>query len=114
MRDNKSILLALLAAGLVITWGYHLYDKSQYSNHPKEVFVKDNEWFTEYIKVEGKRVIVKINDKTVVDYTEPDNVQRPAGDEGHVISGGTFALQGHDPNSKVYFKDILVRSLDNQ
>ena len=79
----------------------------------KEVFVKDNEWFTEYIKVEGKRVIVKINDKTVVDYTEPDNVQRTAGDEGRVISGGTFALQGHDPKSKVYFKDILVRSLDN-
>ena len=24
----------------------------------KEVFVKDNEWFTQYIKVEGKRVIV--------------------------------------------------------
>src|SRR6187402_1105101 len=41
MRDNKSILLALLAAGLVITWSYHLYDKSQYSNQAKEVFVKD-------------------------------------------------------------------------
>ena len=78
----------------------------------KEVFVKDNEWFTEYIKVEGKRVIVKINDKTVVDYTEPENVQRPAGDEGRVISSGTFALQGHDPNSKVYFKNILVKPLN--
>src|SRR4030095_9750636 len=42
MRDNKSILLALLAAGLVITWIYHLYDKSQYSNHTTEVFVKDS------------------------------------------------------------------------
>jgi len=41
MRDNKSTLLALLAAGLVITWGYHLYDKSQYSNQKREVFVKD-------------------------------------------------------------------------
>ena len=41
----------------------------------KEVYVKDNEWFTEYFKVEGKHVIVKINDKTVVDYTEPDNVK---------------------------------------
>jgi len=77
----------------------------------KEVYVKDNEWFTEYIKVEGKRVIVKINDKTVVDYTEPDNVKREAGDEGRVISSGTFALQGHDPNSKVYFKNIMVRTL---
>jgi len=42
MRDNKSILLALLAAGLVITWVYHIYDKSQYSNHTREVFVKDS------------------------------------------------------------------------
>ena len=34
--------MALLAAGLVITWVYHIYDKSQYSNHTKEVFVKDS------------------------------------------------------------------------
>src|SRR5664279_3475532 len=39
----------------------------------KEVYVKDMEWFTEYVKVEGKRVVIKINDKTVVDYTEPDD-----------------------------------------
>jgi predicted nucleic acid-binding Zn-ribbon protein len=42
MRDNKSFLLALLAAGLVITWVYHIYDKSQYSNHTREVFIKDS------------------------------------------------------------------------
>jgi Domain of Unknown Function (DUF1080) len=77
----------------------------------KEVYVKDNEWFTEYIKVEGKRVIVKLNDRVVVDYTEPDNVQRPADMAGRVISNGTFALQGHDPKSKVYFKNILVKPL---
>jgi len=77
----------------------------------KEVFVKDNEWFTEYIKVEGKRIFIKLNDKTVVDYTEPDNVKREAGNEGRVLSSGTFALQGHDPNSKVYFKNILVKLL---
>jgi hypothetical protein len=77
----------------------------------KEVFVKDNEWFTEYIKVEGKRIIIKLNDKTVVDYTEPDNVKREAGDEGRVLSSGTFALQGHDPKSKVYFKNIMVKVL---
>ena len=77
----------------------------------KEVYVKDNEWFTEYVKVEGKRVLIKINDKTVVDYTEPDNVKRDAGDEQRVISSGTFALQGHDPNSKVYFKKIMVKPL---
>jgi hypothetical protein len=77
----------------------------------KEVYVKDNEWYTEYIKVEGKRVIIKINDKTVVDYTEPDNVQRDPNDAQRVISSGTFALQGHDPKSIVYFKNIMVKPL---
>ncbi len=77
----------------------------------KEQYVKDNEWFTEYIKVEGKHVIIKINDKTVVDYTEPENVQRPPEMAGRVIADGTFALQGHDPKSTVYFKNIMVRPL---
>jgi Domain of Unknown Function (DUF1080) len=77
----------------------------------KEVYVKDDEWFTEQVIVRGKRIVIKINEKTVVDYTEPENVQRPKGQEGRVLSGGTFALQGHDPNSLVYFKNILVRPL---
>jgi hypothetical protein len=77
----------------------------------KESAAKDNEWFTEYIKVQGKRVIVKINDKIVVDYTEPGDVKREAGMAGRLLSNGTFALQGHDPKSKVYFKNIFVKAL---
>ena len=77
----------------------------------KEVFVKDNEWFTEQILVQGKRVVIKINEKTVVDYTEPENVQRPKDMAGRIISNGTFALQGHDPKSKVYFRKLMVRPL---
>ena len=78
----------------------------------KEVYCPDNVWFTESVSVRGKHVIIKLNDKTVVDYTEPDNVQRPADMAGRVLSHGTFALQGHDPNSKVYFKNIMVKPLD--
>lgn len=74
----------------------------------KEVYVKDNEWYTEYIRVEGKRIVIKIDDKTVVDYTEPDNPQR---DSLRKLSTGTFALQGHDPKSKVYYKNIFVKLL---
>lgn len=77
----------------------------------KKVYVKDNEWFTMYITVLDKRVIVKLNNKVVLDYTEPDNVQRAAGDKQRVLSSGTFALQGHDPNSLVYFKNIMVKPL---
>ena len=77
----------------------------------KEVYVKDNEWYTEYIKVQGKRIVIKINDKTVVDYTEPDDLARTGGDSLRKISNGTFALQGHDPKSKVYYKNIMVKVL---
>lgn len=77
----------------------------------REVYVKDNEWYTEYIKVQGNNVTVKINDRTVVDYTEPEGVEKQEGRAEKHLSSGTFALQGHDPNSKVFFKDVLVRPL---
>ncbi|MGB3779443.1 MAG: DUF1080 domain-containing protein [Tunicatimonas sp.] len=77
----------------------------------KEQVVPDNEWYTEHIIVRGKSVTVKINGKTVVDYTEPDNLERKEGDEARRLSSGTVALQGHDPDSKVYYKDIMVKPL---
>ena len=77
----------------------------------REVYAKDNEWYTEYIKVEGKRIIIKINDKKVVDYTEPENPERDEKNMQRVLSSGTFALQGHDPKSTVYYKNIMVRPL---
>ncbi len=78
----------------------------------RETYVKDNEWFTEYIKVNGKRVIIKLNDIVVVDYTEPEHPKRSADETNRVISSGTFALQGHDPKSIVYFKNIMVKPLE--
>jgi len=77
----------------------------------RDTLVKDNVWFTESITVKGKRVIIKVNGKVTVDYTEPENVQRPKGSEGRVISNVTFALQGHDPKRKVYYKNIFVKPL---
>lgn len=68
----------------------------------KEVFVKDNEWYTEHIIVQGKRIIVKVNDKVINDYTEGENGR---------LSSGTIALQGHDPKSKVFYKDIMLKVL---
>lgn len=76
----------------------------------KDVFVEDNVWYTEQIIVKGKHITIKINDKTVIDYIEPDEVGNKPG-EGRKISSGTFALQGHDPKSKVFYKDIMVKPL---
>ena len=69
----------------------------------KEAPAKDDEWFTEHIIVQGKKITVKINDKVINEYTEPA--------EGGKLSSGTFALQGHDPKSKVFYKDIMVKVL---
>jgi hypothetical protein len=77
----------------------------------REVLVPDNEWYTEHIIVQGKKVTVKINDQTVVEYTEPENVDRPADMAGRILSSGTFALQGHDPKSVIHYKDIKVKPL---
>lgn len=77
----------------------------------REVYVKDSVWFTLYIKVDGKKVTTKINDRIIVDYTEPENAAAPNGHSGRMISSGTFALQAHDPKSIVFFKDIMVKPL---
>ena len=77
----------------------------------REVYVKDDVWFTEYIRVEGKHVTVKINDKVVTDWTQPDGFVPPQGHANRIIAHGTFALQGHDPKSIVFFRDIMVHPL---
>jgi hypothetical protein len=67
----------------------------------------DNEWFTEEIIVEGKHIVTKVNGKTIVDYIEPDNLERKT----PRLSQGTFALQAHDPDSVVRYRKITVKKL---
>lgn len=68
----------------------------------KDAPAKDNEWFTQHIILVGDKVTVKVNGKTINEYTEKDPAK---------IRTGTVALQGHDPKSKVYYKDIMVKLL---
>ena len=83
-----------------------LYDVENVRQPPS----KDNEWFTQHIIVRGKRIIIKVNGITTVDWTEPENFSSK-GWPGRRLSSGTFALQGHDPKSIVYFKNIMVKIL---
>ena len=80
-------------------------------NDVKETYVKDNEWYTEHIIVQGDKVTVKINGKTVMEYVESEDKNRPEDAGEKKIDHGTFALQAHDPGSVVYFKDIMVKPL---
>lgn len=79
----------------------------------REQFVPDDEWFTQHIIVQDKHIIIKVNGKVTVDYTEPEGVSQTGYPNmaGRKISEGTIALQGHDPGSTVYFKNIQVKPL---
>ncbi len=77
-----------------------------------DVTIADNEWWTQHIIVNGNRVIIKLNDKTVVDYTEPEGQQAQSAEFARQLGQGTFALQAHDPGSRVHFRNIRVKNLD--
>ena len=74
----------------------------------------DDVWFDYYIKVEGKHIVIKIDGKTTVDWNEPadwDPAKSLKNMPGRKLSSGTFALQGHDPKSTTYYKDLFIRAL---
>jgi hypothetical protein len=48
-------------------------------NDVKENLAKDDEWYEYHIIVKDKRVIIKINDKLAVDYTEPETLPEDRG-----------------------------------
>ncbi|MFZ2147938.1 MAG: family 16 glycoside hydrolase [Sedimentisphaerales bacterium] len=83
----------------------------------RESPAKDNEWFTQHIIVDGRQVTVIVNGRTVLEYTAAE--EAGAGRRGRSLSAerhpfresGTFALQGHDPGSTVFYKNIMVRPL---
>jgi Domain of Unknown Function (DUF1080) len=85
---------------------YHVVDLAQ----PP---VKDAEWFTQTIIVHGDAIVVKINDKQVVNWTQPPDWDGGREGPGRRITGpGTIALQAHDPTSAVLYKNIRIKPLD--
>ena len=87
---------------------YHVKDVGE--DEIKDI-TKDNEWFTEHIIVKDKTVTIKLNGKEVVNWTQPDDWKGGREGAGRVIDHGTIALQGHDPNSIVHYKNIRIKPL---
>ena len=100
--------------------GYEAQVNNSYESDPRktgslygiddvmEAPASDNEWFTEHVIVQGKTITIKVNDKTLVEYTEPDTLMQEG---GRMLDRGTFALQAHDPDSRVYYRNIMVKPL---
>jgi hypothetical protein len=73
--------------------------------------VKDNEWYTQEIIVQGRNIKLILNGETMVDYTEPENKAADSADFERRLGEGTFAIQAHDPASKCFFRNIRVKPL---
>ena len=72
-------------------------------NHVKvlETLVPPDTWFTQEVEAVGNHIVIKVNGKVTVDYTDPNKTFT----EGH------FAYQHHDPTCKVEIRKIEVMEL---
>ena len=66
-----------------------------------EQLVPPDTWFNQHIIAKGNHIVIMVNEKTVVDYT----------DEKNTYSSGHFALQQHNKGSVVTFKNLMMRPL---
>lgn len=68
----------------------------------------DGKWFKYLIRVKGNTISTSVDGKLLITYTIP----KTADTEGKSRpKKGTFALQGHDPKSTVFYRNIYVRDL---
>jgi hypothetical protein len=51
------------------------------------------------------------NDKVLAEWTQPKEWPGPKDFPGRRIGPGTIALQAHDPNSTVFYKNIRIKVL---
>jgi len=66
-----------------------------------EQLVPDDTWWTQHIIADGNHIIIKVNDKTVVDYV----------DETNKYVKGYLALQQHNKGSVVHYRNLMMRPL---
>jgi len=71
----------------------------------KEPF-EDDKWMEMVIRVEDGVITSRVNGKELVKH-------KPEEDKSNLQKdGGAIALQAHDPDSKVYYKNIRIKVLD--
>lgn len=63
----------------------------------KESAAKDNEWSTYTITVQGKHIVLKVNDKVTVDYTEEEHPKREKGRERRLLAAAPSPSRATTP-----------------
>ena len=67
---------------------------------------RDNEWFTYSIKVDRKKVIVKVNDELVNEFSESGS-----GEGAGRLDWGTIGFEAAGGDGVVYFRNPMIRLL---
>lgn len=75
--------------------------------------VKDNQWFTMNIRVEGQSIVVKVNEEPVVEYIEPADPLRISPNDKCILSSGTISVAGKGDGA-IEFKNISIETLDRK
>jgi hypothetical protein len=76
-----------------------------------KALARDDEWFKLRVTVRRPRVEIRVNDTLVVDWIEPALPLPEGAPKLNRLGRGTFAIQCHDPASKVFYRDVRVRPL---
>lgn len=77
----------------------------------KDKVADDGVWFTQHIIVRGNNVTIKVGDKVITEWTQPASWNGTKDFPDRRIAPGTIALQGHDPGSTVWYKNIRIKPL---
>ncbi|MFM8932871.1 MAG: DUF1080 domain-containing protein [Gemmataceae bacterium] len=87
------------------TGGDKVKTGSLYSLGPivTDILVPPDTWFVQEVTAKGKHITIKVNDKVTVD-RDIDNPKQ-------LFLKGHFAIQQHDPGSKVWIKKVEVKEL---
>jgi hypothetical protein len=79
----------------------------------RKAVAKDREWFTMTIAAHGRHLATWVNGIQVVDWTDnrPENENAR---QGCCLNKGPISLQGHDPTTDLFFRNIRIADLREQ
>lgn len=76
----------------------------------RRIVARDHEWFSKMIVADGPHMAVWVNGYQVSDWTD----DRPANEnarDGRRDGPGAFAIQGHDPTTRLLFRNLQAAEL---
>jgi len=71
----------------------------------------DDTWLTEHVRVQDDTVTTGVDGRTLVAWMQPSGWQGLPDGPDKRLRTGTIALQAHDPDSVVYYRNIRIRLL---